>query len=281
MASQNNTSRNQANQRRARALEARETKASTSVAKASSAMSPNARREANPQREERVQRGGPEANAEHSVLRDAKEQVEQIAHQATDMASNAGKVTAKAVTRATRATGEALGKAGEAALALARTNPVPLALAGIGVACAGIGVSWLIASHASGGSRSRQTSGEGKRRDGDAMSEGMETIKSVAHDATEKVSGLAQRAGAKAMQLEEQLETVIKEHPIAAGATLLAVGAAIGLAVPRTAIEDSWIGHERDRLMAIARDLFHSVMDKGKALAEHVMPEEVTSGARA
>ncbi len=79
-------------------------------------------------------------------LSDGKEQVGQLAQQATDIATHAAKATANTVTRVTRATRDALGRTGTAALAMARANPVPLALTGIGVACAGIGVSWLLMS---------------------------------------------------------------------------------------------------------------------------------------
>ncbi len=72
---------------------------------------------------------------------------------------------------------------------------------------------------------------------------------------------------------------MIKQHPIAAGAALLAVGAAIGLAIPRTLLEDTWIGHERDRLMASARKLVDGVFDKGKVLAKQVVQDITPSEA--
>ena len=42
---------------------------------------------------------------------------------------------------------------------------------------------------------------------------------------------------------------MIEEHPMITGAVLLALGAALGAALPRTDIEDSAFGAERDRLM--------------------------------
>lgn len=266
-----NKSRIQENQRRPRPSDERAMKSSASHSRSSkgAASGSNAQR-GNAQREE---------SGARLVLEDAKEQVEQLAHQATDMATNAAKTTAQAVTRATRATGEAIGKTSEAALEMARANPVPLALTGLGVICAGIGLSWLIASNVSGGARKRQTASDGERREG--ISNGVETVKALASDASAKVSNLAQRTGAQAMQLEQRFEAMIQEHPIVAGATLLAVGAALGFAVPRTALEDSWIGQERDRLMKSARNLVEGVMDKGKALAEHVLPDSTTSDAHA
>ena len=208
------------------------------------------------------------------VLSDGREQVEQLAHQATDLATHAAKATANTMTRATRATRDAVARTGTAALAMVRANPVPIALAGVGVACAGIGVSWLIMSKAKSTAHARpqsdsQSGGaashDGSKHDG--------TVKPLANGAAAKASDLAHRAGAQATQLELQLETMVKRHPIATGAALLAVGAAIGLAIPRTLLEDTWIGQQRDRLMASARKVVNGVWDKGKVLAQQAVQE--------
>ena len=65
------------------------------------------------------------------------------------------------------------------------------------------------------------------------------------------------------------------EYPLAAGAIAVAVGAAIGLSVPSTEIEDRTLGEKRDlaleKARAAARELRDNVTQKVQDAAESVM----------
>jgi len=72
---------------------------------------------------------------------------------------------------------------------------------------------------------------------------------------------------------------MIEDHPMVTGAVLLALGAALGAALPRTRIEDRAFGAESDRLMAMA----NRVLDDERAALGRVATDigaDLADGAR-
>jgi hypothetical protein len=85
-----------------------------------------------------------------------------------------------------------------------------------------------------------------------------------------KVSQLAQEAMTQTKRMEQSVEDVVREHPIAVGAALLATGAAIAMAIPRSTLEDTWLGRERDQVVSSAQKLAQGAMQKAQSFAKQV-----------
>jgi hypothetical protein len=149
------------------------------------------------------------------------------------------------------------------ALKTVKENPVPFALAGAGVVCAGAGITWLLLSSAKSAAASEGASSQSSMP---SMKQAKKTMKR----AGEKASQLAHDALEGGKKLETSVEDVVREHPIAVGAALLATGAAIGLAMPRTALEDTWLGRERDHLVSSAKSLAQGAVKQVESMAKQV-----------
>ena len=90
------------------------------------------------------------------------------------------------------------------------------------------------------------------------------------------------RRSAAAVRAQEGWQTAstsvddwVHEYPLAAGAIAVAVGAAIGLSVPSTEIEDRTLGEKRDQALekarSAAREIRENVTQKVQDVAETVM----------
>jgi hypothetical protein len=106
-----------------------------------------------------------------------------------------------------------------------------------------------------------------------------EQASGVAHDVGERLDHYTEDARIRGRQMvrrgvrevrraEQSFEGTLRENPLAVGAVALAVGAAIGLALPSTQGEDQWMGTMKDKLVDRAEDM------AGEAL--HVVEEKVT-----
>lgn len=98
-----------------------------------------------------------------------------------------------------------------------------------------------------------------------------EKVSRLAHDAEHRVEELAgsardaavhfagdarvrgrqvvRGAGRQIRRAEQGFESTMRENPLALGAVAIAIGAAIGLALPHTHVEDEWMGDAKDRLI--------------------------------
>lgn len=94
----------------------------------------------------------------------------------------------------------------------------------------------------------------------------------LAHEAKERGAQLAKEANRQLLRAELTVEESYMANPLPYGALTLAVGAAIGLALPNTAREDAWIGETKDRLMDsaghLAHDALHAVQEKASAFTQ-------------
>jgi ElaB/YqjD/DUF883 family membrane-anchored ribosome-binding protein len=106
--------------------------------------------------------------------------------------------------------------------------------------------------------------------------------------AQEQTTLMKTRAQAKAEGARSELQNLLHDNPLAVGATLFAVGAAIGLSLPRTQKENEWLGDSRDRLIkqakataqtagktvkSMAGTMVENLMDEVKSAAEEVQKE--------
>ncbi|MDB4941154.1 MAG: hypothetical protein JWP97_688 [Labilithrix sp.] len=76
----------------------------------------------------------------------------------------------------------------------------------------------------------------------------------LASDARERGMQLAQGAGRQVMRAERTVESTLRENPLAMGAVAVAIGAAIGLALPHSRVEDEWMGEAKERLFEQAQE---------------------------
>lgn len=87
-----------------------------------------------------------------------------------------------------------------------------------------------------------------------------ERVNHLAHDAEHRAAELASTArlrgrravdgaGRQLRRAERNVESTFRDNPLALGAVAIAVGAAIGLSLPHTEVEDEWMGDAKDRLL--------------------------------
>jgi ElaB/YqjD/DUF883 family membrane-anchored ribosome-binding protein len=89
---------------------------------------------------------------------------------------------------------------------------------------------------------------------------------------------LKARAQTRAERAKGELQHLLHENPLAVGATVFAVGAAIGLSLPRTQKENEWLGETRDRMLEQAKTTAQEAGNKAKAMVSE-MAGEVKSAA--
>jgi hypothetical protein len=95
-------------------------------------------------------------------------------------------------------------------------------------------------------------------------------IGTLAHQTQDAAVQLAQGAKREAMRLETTLERTYGDNPLAVGAAILAVGTAIGLAIPITRREEDAIGPARDQVFGKAEEMAHRALEKFQDVAHHL-----------
>jgi hypothetical protein len=163
-------------------------------------------------------------------------------------------------------------RASESTIRTIKENPMPVAMAGIGIACAGAGLTWLVLS---GGAKAAQAAGEGmsdmSSAKGTKLKSAGKSMKQAGRAASDKITQLAHEASVQGRRVEHAVEGAVSEHPLVVGAALLAAGTAIGLAIPRTKLENGWLGRERDHLMQVAQTATKVAVDKVGSLARQAL----------
>lgn len=136
-------------------------------------------------------------------------------------------------------------------------------------------------------STAKQTVGEyastAKQAVGEYASTAREAVGEYADSARESARVAAIRARSAARNATTTVDDWINDNPMAAGAVALAVGAAIGLAVPRTEVEDTTMGETRDRAWQkasqVAQNLKATVGEKVAATAENLVGESLKNAS--
>ena len=192
------------------------------------------------------------------------------------------------------------------AFKMAKSNPLPLALIGLGAGLlvyqsfGGRGNGRTVSkrhgrsyddrgngeSRRSALSSAKQTIGETTSRayDGitDTASAALGTVSNAAGTAFEGVTGAVsnvysgageaahrvyERAGEFGTIAHDKYDEYLEENPLALGAVALAVGAAVGFAIPSTRYEGQLMGEAREGLMNRAQEAAGSLVDKAKQVA--------------
>lgn len=134
-------------------------------------------------------------------------------------------------------------------------------------------------------STARETVGEYATTARDTAGEYAESARSTARRASERARQAAANARIAARRRWQQASTSVDdwvhEYPLAAGALAVAVGAAIGLSIPSTEVENRAMGETRDqaweKASRKARELRDDVTQKVQNVAETVL--DATGGS--
>jgi ElaB/YqjD/DUF883 family membrane-anchored ribosome-binding protein len=217
--------------------------------------------------------------------------VGEMADKAGEVATRAQERAGQAVSSAGELAGEALDSAGELAstagdravgtgsaiLETIKQNPVPAALIGVGL-------GWLLMNGSSGGrpphrARSgdhywRGSSGQGAQQSdggvGATARQAQEQAGELVSEAQHQAGELADTALHQAQQAQGRVQQMAHDNPLMAGAVALAVGSAVGFALPETSWEDRFMGKTRDNLMGRAQSVTEDAVQKAQRVAEEV-----------
>ncbi|HXW03586.1 MAG TPA: DUF3618 domain-containing protein [Vicinamibacterales bacterium] len=77
----------------------------------------------------------------------------------------------------------------------------------------------------------------------------------------EGASRAQERIGQYSHRAQASLNQWVRGNPLAFGIAALAVGAAIGLSMPETDVEDEWMGDTRDNLVGRAQEMTNQAVD--------------------
>ena len=172
-----------------------------------------------------------------------------------------------------------------------RQNPIPSAMVGAGLV-------WLLMNRSRSASnamtRARSAVGGAAQQLTDSVNREVhgasEAVGHAVHDASESASQLLHRAKDTAQhwageasnaatgaadearlglrRAERGLQSTYRENPLALGAAALALGAVVGVALPRTEREDQILGEARDHVLHKAGDAAHQAVASVSQLAE-------------
>jgi ElaB/YqjD/DUF883 family membrane-anchored ribosome-binding protein len=99
---------------------------------------------------------------------------------------------------------------------------------------------------------------------GNALNKVSGAVDTAYTGAGEMVSKARVRAGELGTQAYDVYDHYLEENPLAVGAVALAVGAAVGFAIPSTRYEGELLGDAREQLMSKAQDTASHLLDQAK-----------------
>jgi len=97
-----------------------------------------------------------------------------------------------------------------------------------------------------------------------------DTVSDVAGKAYNQIGNLGSYATDLAGTAQDQYEYYLEENPLAVGAVALALGAAVGLSIPSTRVENRWMGEARENLMQKAGETAREAVEKVQQVAGQV-----------
>lgn len=112
--------------------------------------------------------------------------------------------------------------------------------------------------------------GDGGTSVAEKAREAGEAVTGKAREAGEAVKRVAREATEQGRRIENRVEDWFYQNPLAAGAIVMATGTAIGLAIPISRKEEEWMGPARDKLVGKAGELAHQALGKVEETAAKV-----------
>ncbi|HEX2678968.1 MAG TPA: hypothetical protein VHM19_20100 [Polyangiales bacterium] len=194
----------------------------------------------NPPSQARQQSGGANGGTGGSAsklaqgLERGKDTLAELKEDMTDKMSTQLEAAKDTMREVSSDAGRALQSAGNALMTVAKENPLPLALTGVGI-------TWLAVNllTASSDETSQATSSKGSNK------------------SSRKGNGIS----------ASSIQQMAKDNPLLAGAALFATGAANGMALPRTNLENTWLGQGRDQMITKVKKAARETMNKVETVA--------------
>lgn len=194
-------------------------------------------------------------------------------------------VTEPAVDAMGRA-GTVIKETGSSVADTVRQNPIPAALIGLGVGMLLVN-RWRGSADRpsrsrtyragtyrgyegvdSGGRRQTSTlsSDFSTQQDEGAVHKAYDYVKGSAREladgTVETVSNLSDQTRDQVVRASYGLQRIVRNNPLAAGAAAVAVGAAVGLALPSTQVEEEYMGEASDKVVGKTKEVVREAMDK-------------------
>lgn len=116
-----------------------------------------------------------------------------------------------------------------------------------------------------------------KERAGNIVHHASDKAGELRNIARDKMDYLAERARYGKDRVESGFETTLRDNPLALGVIAIAIGAAVGMALPRTRKEDELMGSARDQMLNKASTAARDALDKVKDVAEAKTDEAKSS----
>ena len=134
-----------------------------------------------------------------------------------------------------------------------------------------------------------QAAGDRLTRAGETVRDLGDTVRHRAGDTVRGAGGAVRhvsdaaprRAAGTGHQMRQGLDTLIEDQPLVAGAIAMALGAAVGGALPRSRVEDRILGEKSDRAMETVRTLAKDQGAKLQATASAVADEALSIAGEA
>ena len=242
------------------------------------------------------------ADKARGLAREGAEKVGDLAREGAEKVGDLAREGAEKVGDAARDVQETSREVAQTMRGVVKQHPIPAVLTGLGAACTGIGMTWLLMGQrrraATNGSNGRTSAEETlsstdlsgpveqpeKIEAIETRAEGaiahathetqhlaqraQESIEGAAHGAAARVRRFARDARAEGQLLGETAEKQFREHPLAVGAGLVAIGTTIGISLPSTLRENRWLGKRRDAFMDRARSTARGAARKLEALGK-------------
>lgn len=80
------------------------------------------------------------------------------------------------------------------------------------------------------------------------------------------------------MRAGRGIQRLVHENPLAVGAAAVAIGAAVGLALPGTQIEQEYMGEASEKIVDRAQQVARDAMDKVKSATKPTEPPQSQPG---
>jgi hypothetical protein len=197
------------------------------------------------------------------VASGAGEKVGEVTGQAAstvgDIAGNVGSAVGNVAGQVGGTVGDVAGAVGSTAgdiFDVVRRNPLQTAVAGLSI-------GWLLMNGRDGSRSGDEIIHKAQNVVGDTIGQAGSTVGEVAGQAGSKVGEIAGQA-------QGQVQRTLMSDPLVVGAAVMAIGAAVGLALPETEQERQIMGQARDTLMEKVQGVAQDTMQKVQSVAQEV-----------